>query len=200
MNPRKFALIKRYATLDGLTDVDVGSPVDGYVLVYDSATGTWVAQAPTTIVTLDDLTDVATAGVATGGTIVYNGSSWVVSGKIGHSPGAVFGDGNDTASIAAGLTGYIRVPYTGTIRSWHLVADVAVTCTVDIWKANASLPSAGDKISASAGPSLTAQTTATSTSLGTWTTRTVAAGDIFGFYLLAITGTPKQIVVTLEVY
>ena len=115
-----------------------------------------------------------------------------------NTPTAVFGDGNDVASLEAGLTCFVRVPYGGTIREWTLVADATTTCVLDVWKAAGSLPTNSDSITAAAKPGLTAATVGGSTSLGTWTT-TVTSGDVFGFELESFTGSPTQITLTLRV-
>jgi hypothetical protein len=76
---------------------------------------------------------------------------------------------------------FYRVPYACTITGWELVSDVSGSVVIDLWKdtyANYP-PVAGDSITGSAKPTLTAATKATSTTLTGWTT-TLAAGDYIG--------------------
>lgn len=132
----------------------------------------------------------------------FDGASWITVGGGGggaeHSPGAAFGDGSNAASIAAGQTVYVRVPYSGTISRWDIVADISCTCVVDVWKAAGSIPTNADSITAATTPALTAATVATDSTLTGWTT-TVTAGDVLAFALETLSGTPSQITISLLV-
>jgi hypothetical protein len=114
------------------------------------------------------------------------------------SPGAIFGDGSLTTSIVAGQTVFVTVPYSGTITEWYIVADVSCSCTIDVWKANGAIPTNSNSIAASAKPNLSSSGVSSSSTLTGWTT-TVASGDTFGFELESVTGSPKQITLTLKV-
>ena len=111
---------------------------------------------------------------------------------------AVFGDYNNTASVSAGSISYVRVPYAGTITSWSIIASGSSTCVIDVWKLNADQPTVANTITASAKPALTAQVTATSTTLTGWSP-TVSDGDVFAFKLDSVSGSPKGITLTLKV-
>ncbi|MCA9325215.1 hypothetical protein KDA23_04095 [Candidatus Saccharibacteria bacterium] len=115
-----------------------------------------------------------------------------------HAPTAIWGDGVLSSSITAGLTTYVRVPYSGTISRWDIIANASTTCTIDIWKAAGSLPTIANTITAAAKPSLSAATTGFSTTLTGWTT-SVSAGDVFGFYLQSVSGSASEITLTLKV-
>lgn len=115
-----------------------------------------------------------------------------------HTPTAVWGDGSTTNSIQVGTVCYVRVPYSGTIASWSVVASVSCTCVLDVWKSNATLPTVANTITASDKPTLTAATTAASSTLTGWTT-TVTTGDVFGFNLFSISGTPTSITLVLNI-
>jgi len=116
-----------------------------------------------------------------------------------HTPTAVWGDNMQSSSVVAGTVSYVRVPYAGEIISWYLVANVAITATIDVWKAAGSLPTVANTITASAKPGLSTATTATSSTLTGWTT-TVAAGDVFGFKLDTLTsGAPTSITLVLNI-
>lgn len=123
--------------------------------------------------------------------------SW--QARTSHAPTAVWGDSVSTASVSVGTTSYVRVPYSGIITSWHLLANVTTTCVIDIWKSTGSVPTVADTITASAKPALTATTSATSSTLTGWTTF-VTTGDVFGFNLQALTsGTPTSITLVLNI-
>jgi hypothetical protein len=117
---------------------------------------------------------------------------------IQHTPTATWGDNFSTLSVRAGTTCYVRVPYSGTIASWSIIADVSCTCVLDVWKANAALPTVANTITASAKPSLSSAATASSSTLTGWTT-SVAVGDVFGFNLDSLTGSPTSITLVLNI-
>lgn len=119
--------------------------------------------------------------------------------RTAHTPTAVWGDSVNSGSVSAGTVSFVRVPYSGTITSWHLLADVATSCVIDVWKAAGSVPTVANTITASSKPTLTSATTATSSTLTGWTT-TVTAGDVLGFNLQTLSsGTPKSITLVLNV-
>ena len=92
-------------------------------------------------------------------------------------------DGGGSA-ITAGTIVDVLAPFTGTITGWTLLADASGSAVVDIWKdvyANFP-PTVADTITASAKPTLTSATKATSSTLTGWTTA-VTAGDILRFNL-----------------
>lgn len=117
---------------------------------------------------------------------------------ITHTPTAVWGDNVMAYSIQVGTTSYVRVPYSGTIVSWNIIASVACTCVLDVWKTNGALPTVANTITASAKPSLGSATTAASSTLTGWTT-SVASGDVFGFNLDSLTGSPTSITLVLNI-
>jgi hypothetical protein len=101
--------------------------------------------------------------------------------------------------ITAGNVLYAIVPYGGTINSWQLISDIAVTATVDIWKSAGAIPTNANTITAAAKPNLIADTVADSSTLTAWTTA-VSAGDVFGFELESVSGgTPTQITLVLKI-
>jgi hypothetical protein len=123
--------------------------------------------------------------------------SWAPTAEF-HTPTAIWGDGVLSSSIQAGLVTYVRVPYAGTISRWDIIANASTTISIDIWKANNALPTVANTITASAKPALSAATTGSSTTLTGWTT-SVSAGDVFGFKLESVTGTPSEITLTLKI-
>lgn len=117
---------------------------------------------------------------------------------IKHTPTAIWGDGVEPSSLAAGMKSYVRVPYRGIITSWTIVSDVACTCILDVWKSNSTLPTIANSITASTKPSLSASTTAASSTLTGWTTN-IAVDDVLGFYLQSVTGSPTAITLVLNI-
>jgi len=87
---------------------------------------------------------------------------------------------NGTSAITTGTKGYIEVPYSGSITEWKIISDASGSVVFDVWKANASIPTNANSITASAKPTLTSAQRATSTTLTGWTT-SVSANDVFGF-------------------
>lgn len=108
-------------------------------------------------------------------------------------------DGGGSA-LTTGQKGYITVPYAGTITAWSITAD-AGTCTFDIWKiaSGTAVPTVANTITAAAKPALSSGTAVRSTSLPGWTT-SVAANDLFGYYLDAVaTATKLSLVVEMAI-
>jgi hypothetical protein len=162
-----------------------------------------VLRAGSTQVTLAQ----ATSARLTIGTVVHSGADGApgAPGEAGATgaPGptvanAVFGDGSSSDSVAANSVCYVVCPYAGTLSRWDLVADEECTCVIDVWNRAGDVPTVADSITASAKPGLVSARVASSTSLTGWTVA-VAAGDVLGFKLASITGTPKQINLTLKV-
>lgn len=117
---------------------------------------------------------------------------------IKHTPTATWGDGLLSSSVQIGVPCYVRVPYGGTIISWSIVANVSCSCVIDIWKANAALPTVANTITASAKPTLSSSTTTSSSTLTGWTT-SVLANDVFGFNISSLTGAPSSVVLVLNI-
>lgn len=90
-------------------------------------------------------------------------------------------DGGGVAIVAGGVA-YARVPRAGTIQGWEVVADVAGSIVVDVWKDTyASFPpTVADTIAGSEKPTLSAAQKAQDASLTTWTP-TLAVGDYLAF-------------------
>lgn len=86
-----------------------------------------------------------------------------------------------------GTYGYITIPYDCTITYGRLLANLSGSAVVEVWrKAYASFPPAsGDKISASAPLTLTAQQNSQDTTLTGWTTA-LKAGDVLAFNINSI--------------
>ena len=89
-----------------------------------------------------------------------------------------------TAVVQPGQTGFVVIPYSGTITGWSITANAVGSIQFDVWKdaLPGVIPTLADSIVAAAFPTLTAGQFITSTTLTGWTTA-FAAGDVFGFYV-----------------
>jgi hypothetical protein len=88
-----------------------------------------------------------------------------------------FGVMSQSGVVTTGGKGFKAGSYSGTIISWRLLADVASTITVDIWKTSGSIPTNANSITASAKPTLVNGVTSNGNTLTGWTT-SLAADDI----------------------
>lgn len=94
-----------------------------------------------------------------------------------------------TALTAGAQNAFAQVDFAGTIVGWSLTADQSGSVSIDVWKAASSpppaapaIPTSANKISATAGPSLSSAQSASQNAAGLtgWTTA-VSAYDVFGF-------------------
>ena len=112
-------------------------------------------------------------------------------------------DGGGSA-ITTGVKGYLEIPYACTINRATLLADQSGSIVVDVWKTTyasfdggATHPVSGDKITASAPPTISSATKAQDATLTGWTT-SVSAGDILAFNVNSAT-TVTRITISLKV-
>lgn len=119
------------------------------------------------------------------------------------SPGAVFGDGVNVGSIPVGTPVYVTLPYSGSILNAHINADVACSVAIDLWKVNGpianTLPTIIDTITGGNPIGLTSEVYHQEVIFMGWTDFTITYGDIVAFVITSLTGSPKQITITLEV-
>lgn len=121
------------------------------------------------------------AGVAASGKILKGDGTNFVAADLPKQTVRITIDGGGSA-IAANSTTWAQVPYSGTIVSWTLLADVSGSITLDVWKDTYTNypPTVADTITASAKPLISSATKNTSSTLTGWTT-TVTAGDVLKF-------------------
>lgn len=104
--------------------------------------------------------------------------------------------------FATGVSGYYRVPFSGTITGYSVIADQSCSVVLDVWKiaggssSTLTLPTITNTITASALPTLSSAQTSYNTTLTGWTTG-VSAGDVFGFNVNSVTTCTR---VLLELY
>lgn len=108
-------------------------------------------------------------------------------------------DSTEDGVMLPGLKGSIPVPFNCTINSWTLIADQTGSITVDVWKSsyNNAPPTASSSITASAKPTISNASKATSSTLTGWTTF-VNAGDILSFKVDSVSSITR-VTVTLKV-
>ena len=102
------------------------------------------------------------------------------------------------AAITTGIKGYLEVPFACTVNTWTLLADTSGSITVDVYSdtyanygTNTSMVGTGTK------PAIASATKAQS-SPASWTTTTIAAGNIVGFNVTAAT-TVTRVTISLKV-
>lgn len=111
-------------------------------------------------------------------------------------------DGAD-AVIETGLKGYLEVPFACTITAATLLADQSGSIVVDIFKSTyaafdpPTTPGSGQKITASAPPTISAAKKSQNTTLTGWTTA-ITAGDILAFNVNSVT-TIQRVTLSLKV-
>jgi len=94
--------------------------------------------------------------------------------------------------ISTGQKGHVVVDFDCTILSWTILADVAGTITVDVWKSNytnfsTTVPGSGDSmVGGGTKPAISTGNKNQSLSPN-WTTLTITAGDILAFNVDSIT-------------
>jgi hypothetical protein len=101
------------------------------------------------------------------------------------SIGAAFGV-KGGAPLSTGQVIYVSVPFACTIAGWTMMLDSG-TGTIDVWKiaTGTAVPTVTNTITASATPAISTGTALHSTTLTGWTT-SVAANDLFGFNISAV--------------
>jgi hypothetical protein len=108
--------------------------------------------------------------------------------------GVVFDGGG--AVLTTGLQADVIIPYTMTITSWTMIADVSGSIVIDIWKdsyANYPATQSGS-ITGSAKPTLSSVIKNQSSTLTGWTT-TVNSGDIIRFNVDSVSTITKATLV-----
>lgn len=108
-------------------------------------------------------------------------------------------DGGGIA-ITTGIKGDIQVPFICTVSGWTILGDQSGSIVVDIWKdtyANYP-PDVSDTIAGSEKPTLSAATKNQDLSLTTWSTLSLAAGDILRFNVDSVS-TVTRVTISLHV-
>jgi hypothetical protein len=125
------------------------------------------------------------------------------TGSVGPSAFEFIIDGSG-AVITTGTKGYLKSPFGGTITKATLLADQSGSIVVDVWKctysqfdAGGTHPVSGDKITASAPPTISSATKSTDSTLTGWTT-SFSTDDVFAFNVNSVT-TCQRVTIILDV-
>lgn len=113
-------------------------------------------------------------------------TSGCLSGSSVHIITAVI-DGGGAAIAPGDANVFPSVNFGCTIGAAMVSADAVGSITVDVWKANAAIPTSGDKISGTNPVTLASAQLNQASSLATWTSTTVSANDVFGFRVATAT-------------
>lgn len=182
---------------NGLYDVSSGAwvrttdmPVDAYgylilgagVLVSEGATqaGTiWMMSSPLPV------------------TVGTSAMEWTLLGG-GPVKKKTVGISLSGSPLTTGVKGAgVRVPFSGVITKWTVLADAVGSIVVDVWKAPFASypPTVANTIAGSEKPTLSSQRSNEDATLTTWST-TVTAGDVIMFNVDSVSGVTK---VTIEI-
>jgi hypothetical protein len=104
-----------------------------------------------------------------------------------------------SSTIQVGQTGFVTMPYAGTITGWSITTNAVGSIQFDVWKDALidTIPTVADSIVGGVYPTLTTAQLATSTSVGSWTTA-FSAGHVFGFYVNSVSSTVKNATLTIR--
>lgn len=143
--------------------------------------------------TIKWLNDITNASTAASGTVLKKNADGTFSFLVESAVEAQIAsiefviDGGGSA-ITTGIKGDLEIPFNCIIQSWTLLADQSGSIVIDVWKDTLANfpPIAGDSITGSSIPTLSSQSSATSSTLTGWTT-TINAGDILRYNVDSIT-------------
>lgn len=102
------------------------------------------------------------------------------------------------AAITTGIKGYLEVPFACTVSQWTLLADTSGSITVDVYSdAYASYGTNTSMVGGGTKPAIASATKAQSAP-SSWTTTSIAAGNIIGFNVTA-NATCTRVTISLKV-
>jgi hypothetical protein len=99
-------------------------------------------------------------------------------------------DGGGSAITTGDLNQFPTANYSCTINKAQISANQSGSITIDIWKANAAIPTSGNKISASAPVTLSSAQLNQASSLSGWTL-SVSPNDVFGATIVSASTVQK---------
>ena len=162
--------------LNDLLDVSTADQADQFALVFDAASGLWIAQAnPGDVVGPSVAIDnrfAAFDGIT--GKLIQDGGVSAASLAIVKQWGI-----KNNSGITTGLKdAYITIPCACTLTKWELFSDVVGDLVLDLWNAGYAgfPPSVAGSVTGTLPPTLSSADKATDDVLDGWTT-TYAAGD-----------------------
>ena len=103
-----------------------------------------------------------------------------------------------TALIQVGITGFVVMPYSGTITGWSITANAVGSIQFDVWRGVGVIPTNADTQTPNPiyRPKLSNDQLENSTIVTSWTVA-FTAGDVFGFYVDSTSGL-KNATLTLK--
>lgn len=161
-----------------VTNSIVLSAGGGANIKFPSGTGTGNSGASFTLSNTDNLQSA---------TILFDGTNfWLLTTQgYGQQFDIEFVIGGSGGVISTGNKGWLRVPVAATISTWHVMADVVGSITIDILRANDAVPSSS-MVGAGTKPNLTASQF-TEAAPASWTSTTLASSDWLTFDVTAAT-------------
>lgn len=152
-----------------------------YQFKFRAASSAWILFGSGTAASAN-VASAVTAGAVTGTGIASNTITAAnLVGNIKQATITIVIDGGGTV-VTTGVKGFLEIPFNCTITRSTLLADQTGSVVVNVWKvAYASFPpTSGNKITASAPPTISGAQTAQDSTLSGWTTA-LNAGDIMAF-------------------
>ena len=102
------------------------------------------------------------------------------------------------ATIATGIKGYLEVPFACTVNTWTLLADTTGSVAIDVYSdAYASYGTNTSMVGAGTKPAIASATKAQSAP-ASWTTTSIAAGNIIGFNVTSVSAVAR-VTISLKV-
>lgn len=172
---------------------------DDTILMADSGQSTglkWVASATPSTQAFGDAAAAGTGDTFTRGDHKHAMPANPTVGLVSAIEFVIDGGGS---ALTTGIKGYLEVPFACTITQATLLADVSGSVVVNVYKdtyANYP-PVVGDKITASAPPTISSATKSQDSTLTGWTT-SISAGDILAFNVDSAT-TITRVTISLKV-
>lgn len=171
--------------LDEIHDVLITTPQTNQLLTYEATpTPLWKNKSLGTIL-----------GGNTSQYVRGDGTLQTNAGSFGVTVDGIIG------IVQVGTTGYVVMPYDGTITSWVLTANASGTVSFDITKASSGvIPTVSIIGVGGVYPTLSSQQILTGSTLTGWIT-TFSAGDVFGFSVRSspAPATIKNVTLTIRV-
>lgn len=117
-------------------------------------------------------------------------------------PSSIFGSGyiidGGGLAITTGLKGFLIFTYSATITSWAIIADASGSISVDVWKANGSVPVIGNSITGGNPPLLSAAQYSGLVTPVNWSTLNIIPGDVMGFNVSSTGGVIQRVTLALQ--
>lgn len=165
-----------YVTVNG--NSVVLSTTGGANIQFPTGTGTGNSGTSFTLSSTDNFQSV---------TVFFDGTIfWLLSTQgYGQQFDVEFVIGGSGGVISTGNKGWLRVPVAATIITWHVMADVSGSITIDILRANDAVP-ISSMVGAGTKPNLTSSQF-TEAAPANWTSTTLASSDWLTFDVTAAT-------------